>query len=243
MKDSNYTEMWTEKKFTEARVNKYHSKFFRLWQKHVKHYDQVKAVKKMLSKPGLWADCPIGSGRLFETIEWNEKLGLDISESFLTHNRLNGIECEKVDLNELAIDARFDYVTSLHTLAAFSNFEEIVEKMIRSLKPGGKILCDLPMHELEINNTLAPKLWLQQRLETWDCELISACPHDFWDSAKINHLREPPSTLCKKAISRLWAEYNRVYFKLKLGALMSLLSRGWPNSFYDKYLIILEKRK
>ena len=79
MQDSKYTELWTDNNFTESRVQKYDSKFFRLWEKHVKHCEQVAAVRSMLTKPGLWVDCPIGSGRLFDAIEWDDKLGLDIA--------------------------------------------------------------------------------------------------------------------------------------------------------------------
>jgi len=211
--DSSYTDMWTNDDFSQSRVKKYGSKFKTKWEKAIKHDQQIRFIKKYLKDELYWCDFPIGSGRLEDELSTDKMLGLDISESFLAHNRSKGRSCEKADLLNQTYHNEFDIVTSLHTVSAFSECDKVLKGYIRSLKIGGVLIVDVTNKDgLSLTEVENYKSYTKDELDLFlrgcGCELISYQYHDFWDRPRFINWKDKDSRFNKE----LWWLLNRLYF-------------------------------
>lgn len=244
--DKTYTKIWVDQKFNNERVVKYDDKFKNKWEKNIKHVQQVNFIKRYLYDDTYWCDFPIGSGRLEEELSTKKMLGLDISEAFLKYNIAKGRNCEKADLLNQHYQNKFDLVTSLHTVSAFSECDKILEGYIDSLNKGGVLIVDVTnKYDYAYN---APKSYtkkdIKKFIEERNCELLEAQYHDFWDHPRITAWRNTNS----RFKNELWWMINRMYFSKKLLIskptffALNAIERLFGQKSFTKILIAVKKK-
>jgi SAM-dependent methyltransferase len=140
--DWNYTRHFSEE-FRHQEARQYHRKFPVRFEKTVKHRQQVAVIGKYLRKNTRWLDAPIGSGRLMDELTSVEQSGFDRSPSFVDFNRAKGRTVIEGDLLDFPFVEKFDIITTLHTLPAFSKYTDILASLARGLRPGGILIADI----------------------------------------------------------------------------------------------------
>lgn len=259
MSNSAYTQLWTEQ-FDEQKLLAYDQKFSRRWEKNIKHREQIAFISKYLESWMSWCDCPIGSGRLMRELKSARMVGYDISDAFLEHNRRFGVECFKGDIFDFGerFPETFDLVTSLHSIFAFKDYQEILKGFVTSLKRAGILIVDLTNKEHATRWAHVKSLVLKDPAEYPDgmtrdeivpffdklgCDVLEIQAHDYWDNYGFILWRfYSGNWLTRRLRKYFWMVLNFLYFKLNLFGFFHRLEQGKPDSMFTKYLVAVQKR-
>lgn len=254
-----YTQLWTEN-FSESDAQRYDKKFKIRWEKNIKHRAQIAFVKKYLDYSMYWCDCPIGSGRLMNELSTKKMLGYDVSDQFLDFNRKRGINCVKGDIFEFGntFPATFDFVTSLHTIFAFKEYQNILQGFVKSLKGGGILVVDIVNKEHATSWANVKALILKDVTEYSDgmsrdeiesffgaleCDVLEIQAHDYWDNYAILQWRHYRGNLITKKLKKyFWKVINFLYFKFHLYRIFRKYEINRPDYLFTKYLVAIRKR-
>ncbi len=259
MSNPEYTRLWTEQ-FSANAVLQYDRKFHTRWEKNIKHREQIAFVDKYLEDWMYWCDCPIGSGRLMDELQTSKMLGFDISESFIEYNKKRGIPCVKGDIFSFGeqFSDEFDFITSLHTIFAFIDYQKILVDFVKALKVGGMLVVDLTnkphsqyapdLKPLLVNDPSKypdgmTRKEINQFFDEHDCDVLEIQPHDFWDNYFILRWRRYPGGWIKKKIrNTLWTWFNEAYFAFGLYDVLHRFEFNQPDYRFTKYLVAVKKR-
>jgi ubiquinone/menaquinone biosynthesis C-methylase UbiE len=244
--DKRYTDLWINN-FGESDVLKYHNKFIKCFQKHLKHYQQIKFISKYLHEYMAWLDAPIGSGRLMDSIRTKKMYGFDISSPFIHHNFKKGIKTCKGNLFNMPFKNKFDIITCLHTLPAFSDFPKILKQLMISLKPGGVLICDIVNKNhitysnfklnYQYDDPCMSKPEIISFFNSIGCTTLAIQPHDLFDNRFCGDFYNSKFNKIPLKV------FNRCYFNFKLHKLIDKLSINKNDKLYIKYLVAVRKRK
>ena len=246
---SEYTQIWTSK-FSSLGRSRYHEKFFKRFEKNIKHRELIAFIEKFRDPNKTWCDFPIGPGRLFETINPKKSLtfGFDISDEFLAYNRSNGWNCTKKDITSFDLNQKFDLITTTNTLFAFTEKEEIMRNLVSHLVPGGVFITDLNnkdhlllsekecgkySHDYGYRLDEIPAL--ASRL---GCEVLEISYHDCYDNRYVQHILERYKN--SRWFSWIYRYFNKLYFKLDLYIAFEFF-KPKDKSKYIKYLVAFKK--
>lgn len=240
--NKDYTARFSEQ-FDETKVEAYHRKWFHQFEKNVKHRQQLDVIRKYLAPDTKWLDAPIGSGRVMGPLTCKDMTGFDNSPFFAEHNRRKGIKVVLGDLFDFPFRDEFDLITTLQTLANFSDFRTILTSLVGGLRSGGVLITDV------VNRSHAEKVQAagmpsdgnegMSRAEIADffsqhgCEVLECLPTDYYDSPFFMG-RFPKPGLAYRLL-------NRAYFRLGLYPAFEWASRGHDESLYQKYLVVARK--
>ena len=120
---------------------------------------------------------------------------------FLTHLKNAtklGIRVKKANLLDFSLNNKFDIITTLHTLFAFSQREQIkiISEMLNGLSPNGCYIFDLPNVFLKQDNSLSlENLMKFEKFNNKTFE-ISIKKHDFYDGALIQKFKKDFLEFC-----------------------------------------------
>ena len=258
VRNEEYSKLWIDN-FDVNKALQYDKKFYKQFEKNIKHKEQVNIIKKYLAKDSLWLDAPVGSGRIMNDIvhEKDKCYIFDYSEVFLkfSSERLN-IRKDNIfqgDIFELNLDKKFDLITCNNMLFAFEKFNLIVEKLTTHLETNGILICDVVnknMYEnldIPYNETMKKsKGWNEDDIlnfcEQNNCELIEVIAHDYFDNEYILSWRFSGNKFYKKLKGLFWRIINKVYFKLHLYNFFHTLEDKSNLELFNKLILVMRKK-
>lgn len=249
--NENYTNEWIIN-FDKQKLQLYHQKFYRNFEKNIKFCQQVDFIKKYIRYEMEWLDAAIGTGRLMEEIHCKTMMGLDKSPVFVEYNNKRGIKTVQGDLFNIPFKEQFDIVTCMHTLFAFNEFRTILKGLVSALKKNGILIVDIVNRShIEASNPVCGEYPYQSAVsreeitaffDSIDCDVLEIVPHDFYDNRFILHWRNANNIAVKAVKKALYIFLNVLYFKLGMKRFFERYSSGWNEKYYVKYLIAARKR-
>jgi SAM-dependent methyltransferase len=252
-----YSRIWTDNFDTEKALS-YHEKFYKKFEKHIKHRQQLRIISRYL-RPGMsWLDAPVGSARIMGDIDHPREhcFIFDRSVTFLNVSKcrlhLNDENVFHGDLFDISLERSFDFITCNNTLFAFEDFEYVVSKLCSLLSSGGIIVFDV------VNRTLYDQLpfessdpmrkskgWLVDDVpkfaEKSGMDVLQIIPHDYYDNEYFLRWRRRGGFFQKKVRDALWHIVNRCYFGLQLFQLFDLFENRRKLNSFNKLIVVLRK--
>lgn len=253
-----YTQLWI-KDFTNEKAKRYDRKWFRRFEKNIKHRQQIKIIKKYLNNSSKWLDAPVGSGRIMSDVKHprdncyifdNSKTFLDFSKRKLNIQESNIFHG---DLFNFELYKKFDLITCNNVLFAFENFNSILINLINHLNQDGIIIFDVVNKTIyeELNqsaeNQKKSKGWNKsdaiEFCNKYNCEIIEIIPHDYFDNEYILNWKKKGNSFEKKIKTFFWKVLNKLYFNLNLFFLFDFFEKKEKNiKFFNKLIIVATKK-
>jgi SAM-dependent methyltransferase len=246
-----YTDLFSVQ-FSDVKVEAYHRKWYTQFEKNVKHRQQLDVIRRHLRPDTKWLDAPIGSGRVMNSLPCRDKTGFDNSPFFAKYNRAQGVKVVEGDLFDFPFESEFELITTLQTLANFSDFRKVLLSLVAALKPGGVLITDVVNKDHAAAVKAAGLPWISNegmdRKEIAEffaaagCELLEVSANDYYDSVFHMSRYRSDRPLSGKLRRLCYRILNRAYFRLGLYPLFDRLSRGRRDSLYTKYLIVARRK-
>ena len=113
-------------------------------------FKRVNFVKKYLKNDDsnvTVLDVGCGNPSFLEILQKNSKVsctGIDFSDSGWKDKNYPNLQLNKVSIEDYVVDKQFDIITLWHYLEHDYNPNQTVEKLYNCLKPGGKLIIEVP---------------------------------------------------------------------------------------------------
>ncbi|MFA5292229.1 MAG: methyltransferase domain-containing protein [Phycisphaerae bacterium] len=249
--NKDYTDSWITG-FNEKKLISYHNKFYKNFEKNIKHYQQIEFIRKYLKYDMEWLDAPIGSGRLMDELSCRNMLGFDKSPAFVSYNNSKGRKTIEGDLFNMPFNERFGLITCLHTLFAFDEFRQILKELVSALKKDGILIADIVNRShIEASNLKCGQYPYKSALtreeiieffESLNCKVIEIELHDLYDNRFILHWRNNGNRWIRILKKILYKLLNILYFRLHLKTVFDKFSKNRDKKYYTKYLVAVKKK-
>lgn len=251
--NKDYTYSWITD-FNEEKLASYHAKFFKRFEKNIKHFQQVNFVRKYLRSDMKWLDAPIGSGRLMAELKSKHMVGYDLSPEFIKYNRDKGLNVIEGDLFKMPFENSFDMVTCLHTLFAFDSFRDILKQLVKALRKDGILIVDIVnANHIEASeqkcgrypyDSAMMRCQITEFFANLNCEVVEILPHDIFDNRFVHNFFWGRRIFPTKVFKRLLYEIiNTLYYVFRPRKLLDKFSKRWDEKYYLKYLVAVRKKK
>jgi hypothetical protein len=255
--NSDYTKLWTAD-FDVKKALQYDNKFYKKFEKNIKHKEQINIIKKYLKKNSIWLDAPVGSGRIMHDITHDKDkcFIFDYSEVFLKFSserlKIKDTNIFQGDIFALNLGKKFDLITCNNMLFAFEKFDLIIENLINHLGSNGILICDVVNRNM-YKNSIVPHNKEMKKSNGWDendiikfcqknnCELIEVIAHDYFDNEYVISWRFKGNKFTKKLKSLLWIIVNKLYFKLHLYNFFHALEDKNNLAHFNKLILVVRK--
>lgn len=242
MTNNSYTKEWE----SAATVEQYAKKWSTAWDRYYKHQRQCNLISKYLRPNFDWLDFPVGSGRLFESIQhpMNRRYAADYSTKFLDYCVDNNIVLERntrrLDLFNVKLNEKYEMLTCTNTLFAFTDFERALLQVFPLIEEGGIFIFNVRNKEFYQNRADDKKYILGQETLGWTIndakvflnangfDVLNIKHDDVFDWVKGYMRIRPISFLLKTKIIQM---------------LIDFLTCLVPNKLHTQLLIVCKKRK
>jgi SAM-dependent methyltransferase len=240
-KDKEYSNLW-KSTFDSKDVFDYDSKWFKNFNKNIKHIEFLDIIKNYLIYEMTWLDAPVGSGRFMREIDCKKKYGFDYSQEFLKFITKFGIEPIYGDINQFKFIPQYDFVTCFNMLFAFSNPLDVISNLSNGCTNNGFLIFDLinddyinrfgKNHKLDYPYVCSTEEVITN-LTNNNFKLIKISYADFWDNLFFINLY--------KSYPRLYKILNSFYFKLCPKFVFKIFTSIVPSRYFLKKIYIFKK--
>lgn len=239
--DKIYSNLW-KVNFESKDVFVYDSKWFKNFNKNIKHIEFLDTIKSFLKYDMIWLDAPVGSGRFMREVSCKEKYGFDFSREFLNFITNLGIEPIYGDINKFKFTPKYDFVTCFNMLFAFSNPLDVISNLSNGCTSNGFLIFDL------INDDYIKRFGKNHKID-YPCicsteevvtkltnnnfKLIKINYADFWDNLFFINFY--------KCYPRFFNVLNFFYFKIFPKFFFKIFTSLVPRQYFLKKIYIFKK--